>query len=123
MKPSVVRPGMKKPGSGKKELLPKKIGVTSKKEVLPGKLTGKAAIKEFQKQISPKGMAKTKAEQTAALDALMKKRYPGKQMGKVVKKIVADSKKKAAVESQKIKDQVKKPKINRDPRYDLYNPR
>ena len=87
------------------------------------KLTGKDAIKEYQKSISPKGMAKTKAEQTAALDALMKKRYPGKQMGKVVKKIVADSKKKAAVESQKIKDQVKKPKINRDPRYDLYNPR
>ena len=87
------------------------------------KLTGNAAINEYQKSISPKGMAKTKAEQTAALDAIMKKRYPGKQMGKVVKKIVADSKKKAAVESQKIKDQVKKPKINRDPRYDLYNPR
>ena len=42
-------------------------------------LTGKDAIKEFQKSISPKGMAKTKAEQTAALDALMKKRYGKKK--------------------------------------------
>lgn len=46
---------------------------------LKKKLTGNDAIKEFQKQISPKGMAKTKAEQTAALDALMKKRYGKKK--------------------------------------------
>ena len=72
------RPGMKKPGSGKKELLPKKSGVTSKKELLP--LKGKEAIlKEYQKSISPKGMAKTKAEQTKAQDALMKKRYGKKK--------------------------------------------
>ena len=75
----VPRPGMKKPGSGKKELLPKKIGTTSKKELLPKKLTGKDAIKAYQREISPKGMAKTKAEQTAALDALMKKRYGKKK--------------------------------------------
>ena len=57
--------------------------VVSKIKVKPvplkKKLTGKDAIKEFQKQISPKGMAKTKAEQTAALDALMKKRYGKKK--------------------------------------------
>ena len=74
-----VRPGMKKPGSGKKKLLPKKIGTTSKKELLPKKLTGKAALREYQKSISPKGMAKTKAEQTAALDKLMVKRYGKKK--------------------------------------------
>jgi len=72
-----VRPGMKKPGSGKKELLPKKLSTPSKKKVLP--LTGKAAIDAYQKSISPKGMAKTKAAQTAALDALMKKRYGKKK--------------------------------------------
>jgi hypothetical protein len=72
------RKGNKKPGSGKKELLPKKSSTPSKKKVLP--LTGKEAIlKEYQKSISPKGMAKTKAEQTAALDALMKKRYGKKK--------------------------------------------
>ena len=57
--------------------------VVSKIKVKPvplkKKLTGKDAIKEFQKQISPKGMAKTKAEQTAALNALMKKRYGKKK--------------------------------------------
>ena len=79
LRPSIVRPGMKKPGSGKKEFFPKIIGSTSKKEVLPGKLTGNAAIKEYQRQTSPKGMAKTKVEQTAALDALMKKRYGKKK--------------------------------------------
>ena len=46
---------------------------------LKKKPTGRDAIKEFQKQISPKGMAKTKAEQTTALDALMKKRYGKKK--------------------------------------------
>ena len=70
--------GRKKPGAGPKELLPKKLGVTSKKELLP--LKGKQAVlKEYQKSISPKGMAKTKAEQTAALDKLMKKRYGKKK--------------------------------------------
>ena len=73
----VPRPGMKKPGSGKKELLPKKSGTPSKKKVLP--LTGKAAIDAYQKEISPKGMAKTKADQTAALDKLMKQRYGKKK--------------------------------------------
>ena len=73
IKSSVVRPGMKKPGSGKKELLPKKIGATSKKEVLPGKLTGNDAIKEYQKQISPKGMATAEAAAKKAIE----KKYPG----------------------------------------------
>jgi hypothetical protein len=53
--------------------------VKGKPTPLKVKLTGKDAIKEFQKSISPKGMAKTKAEQTAALDALMKKRYGKKK--------------------------------------------
>lgn len=103
----------------------KRTVVSGKAKTKPAikKVTGKEAIKRFEKEISPRGMAKTKAKQTAALDAKMKQRYPGKEMGKITKKIVSNSKKKAAVESQKIKDQVKKPKINRDPRYDLYNPR
>ena len=53
--------------------------VKGKPTPLKVKLTGKDAIKEFQKSISPKGMAKTKAEQTAALDKLMKKRYGKKK--------------------------------------------
>ena len=53
--------------------------IKGKPTPLKVKLTGKDAIKEFQKSISPKGMAKTKAEQTAALDALMKKRYGKKK--------------------------------------------
>ena len=78
-RPTMVTPGRKKPGIGARELLPKKIGTTSKKELLPKKLTGKAALREYQKSISPKGMAKTKAEQTAALDKLMVKRYGKKK--------------------------------------------
>ena len=87
-----IKPSRKKPGTGKKELLPKKIGgPAGKKELLPKKigtpskrklmpLKGKEAIlKEYQKSISPKGMAKTKAEQTKAQDALMKKRYGKKK--------------------------------------------
>ena len=62
LKSSVVRPGMKKPG------------LRQTKE-----LTGKAALDAYQKSISPKGMAKTKADQTAALDKLMKKRYGKKK--------------------------------------------
>jgi hypothetical protein len=42
-------------------------------------LTGKAAIDAYQKEISPRGMAKTKAAQTAALDKLMKQRYGKKK--------------------------------------------
>jgi len=42
-------------------------------------ITGKAAIDVYQKEISPRGMAKTKAKQTAALDKLMKKRYGKKK--------------------------------------------
>ena len=71
------RKGNKKPGAGPKQLLPKKSGVTSKKELLP--LRGKAAIDAYQKSITPKGMAKTKADQTKAQDALMKKRYGKKK--------------------------------------------
>jgi hypothetical protein len=43
------------------------------------KITGKAAIDVYQKEISPRGMAKTKAKQTAALDKLMEKRYGKKK--------------------------------------------
>ena len=43
------------------------------------KLTGKDAIKEFQKQISPSGMAKTKRQQEDALKKLMEKRYGKKK--------------------------------------------
>ena len=79
MKASVVRPGMKKPGTGARELLPKKIGATPTKK-LPKIVTGKeAALREYQKSISPKGMAKTKAEQYKAQDALMVKRYGKKK--------------------------------------------
>ena len=63
---------------GKPKVRPASI-LRSKPSSAKKKLTGKDAIKEFQKQISPKGMAKTKAEQTAALDALMKKRYGKKK--------------------------------------------
>lgn len=53
--------------------------IKGKPTPLKKKLTGNDAIKEYQKQISPKGMAKTKADQTAALDKLMKKRYGKKK--------------------------------------------
>jgi hypothetical protein len=62
LKSSVVRPGMKKSGPRQTK-----------------ELTGKAALDAYQKLISPKGMAKTKADQTAALDKLMKKRYGKKK--------------------------------------------
>ena len=39
----------------------------------PKKLTGEAAIKEFQKQISPQGVAKANADAKKALE----KKYPG----------------------------------------------
>ena len=39
----------------------------------PKKLTGEAAMKEYQKQISPQGMAKFQADAKAALE----KKYPG----------------------------------------------
>jgi hypothetical protein len=46
---------------------------TPKPTPKPKKLTGEAAIREFQKQISPKGMAKFQADAKAALE----KKYPG----------------------------------------------
>ena len=55
------------------------VKVNKKPKRKPSVLKGKAAIDAYQKSISPKGMAKTKAEQTAALDALMKKRYGKKK--------------------------------------------
>ena len=61
-RPTMVRPGRAKPGVG-----PRK------------KLTGNDAIKEYQKSITPKGMAKTKAQQTKAQDDLMVKRYGKKK--------------------------------------------
>ena len=42
-------------------------------------VTGKEAIKRFEKEISPKGMANIKKKQTAALDAKMKQRYGKKK--------------------------------------------
>ena len=76
--------------AAKKQIMPKKIGSVSKKQVLPKKigsvtkkqnlpLTGADAIKKYQYEISPKGMAGTKAKQTAALDKLMEKRYGKKK--------------------------------------------
>ncbi len=75
-KPTMVTPGRPKTGVGKKELLPKMYTKPMRK---PKELTGKAALDAYQKSISPKGMAKTKADQTAALDKLMKKRYGKKK--------------------------------------------
>ena len=72
----MVTPGRPKTGVGKKELLPKMYTKPMRK---PKELTGKAALDAYQKSISPKGMAKTKADQTAALDKLMKKRYGKKK--------------------------------------------
>ncbi len=46
---------------------------------LKKKLTGNDAIKEFQKQISPSGMARTKRQQEDALKKLMEKRYGKKK--------------------------------------------
>lgn len=65
------RKGNKTPGSGPKELMPKKINTPSKRKVLP--LTGEAAIKEYQRSISPKGMA----EANAAAKKAIEKKYPG----------------------------------------------
>ena len=66
-----VRPSRKKPGTGKKELLPKKIGTPSKRELMP--LKGKEAIDAYQRSIRPENIAK---ENFAAKKALEKK-YPG----------------------------------------------
>jgi hypothetical protein len=43
------------------------------KKLMPKKLTGEAAAKQYQKEISPKGMASAKAAQSKAMD----KKYPG----------------------------------------------
>ena len=43
------------------------------KSPMPKKLTGEAAAKQYQKEISPKGMASASAAQSKALD----KKYPG----------------------------------------------
>jgi hypothetical protein len=40
---------------------------------MPKKLTGEAAARQYQKEISPKGMASASAAQSKALD----KKYPG----------------------------------------------
>ena len=42
-------------------------------------VTGKEAIKRFEKEISPKGMANTKKKQEDALKKLMEKRYRKKK--------------------------------------------
>jgi hypothetical protein len=43
------------------------------KSPMPKKLTGEAAAKQYQKEISPKGMASAKAAQSKAID----KKCPG----------------------------------------------
>ena len=43
------------------------------KSPMPKRITGEAAAKQLQKEISPKGMASAKAAQSKALD----KKYPG----------------------------------------------
>jgi hypothetical protein len=78
-RPTMVTPSRKKPGTGARELLPKKIGATPTKK-LPKIVTGKeAALRKYQKSISPKGMAKTKKQQEDALKKLMEKRYRKKK--------------------------------------------
>ena len=48
-RPTMVTPGRKKPGTGARELLPKKIGATPTKK-LPKIVTGKeAALRKYQK--------------------------------------------------------------------------
>ena len=82
-RPTMVNPRRGIPSIGARELLPKTItpkgiGKPSRKELMVVK--GKAAIlKEYEKSISPKGMAKTNAQQTKAQDALMVKRYGKKK--------------------------------------------
>lgn len=46
---------------------------TPKATPKPKKLTGDAAIREYQRQISPKGMASASAMQSRAID----QKYPG----------------------------------------------
>lgn len=43
------------------------------KELMPKRMTGEEAAKRYQREISPKGMARTKAKQSKAID----KKYPG----------------------------------------------
>jgi hypothetical protein len=43
------------------------------KQLMPKKVTGEAAARQYQREISPKGMASAKAAQSKALD----KKYPG----------------------------------------------
>ena len=59
-KVSVSKPSLKSPSKASKSPMPKKA-------------TGEAAARQYQKEISPKGMASAKAAQSKALD----KKYPG----------------------------------------------
>jgi hypothetical protein len=43
------------------------------KQLMPKKVTGEAAAREYRKEISPKGMASASAAQKKAMD----KKYPG----------------------------------------------
>jgi hypothetical protein len=54
---------------------PKPVSPKAKpaKSPMPKKLTGEAAARQYQKEISPKGMASASAAQSKALD----KKYPG----------------------------------------------
>jgi hypothetical protein len=54
------KPSLKSPPKSSKRLMPKKV-------------TGEAAARQYQKEISPKGMASSKAKQSQAID----KKYPG----------------------------------------------
>jgi len=61
-KPKVLasKPSLKSPSKASKSPMPKKV-------------TGEAAARQYQKEISPKGMASASAAQKKALD----KKYPG----------------------------------------------
>ena len=59
-KVSVSKPNLKSPSKASKSPMPKKV-------------TGEAAARQYQKEISQKGMASAKAAQSKALD----KKYPG----------------------------------------------
>ena len=55
------------------DIKPKKPAPKPSKSPMPKKLTGEAAARQYQKEISPKGMASASAAQSKALD----KKYPG----------------------------------------------
>jgi hypothetical protein len=59
--------------NAKAPVRPVKPGSKTVKTPMPKQLTGEAAARQYQKEISPKGMASASAAQKKALD----KKYPG----------------------------------------------